>query len=92
MSILSSQVVVGTTPLALVTPAYGGANDPYNAIVVNSGPSIVYVGGPTVSVAQGFPLPVGAVFGVDLQVGDNLYGIVATGSQTVSLMTITHLL
>ncbi len=60
------------------------------AIIRNSGPTTIFIGGATVSATTGFEVPTGGIIDVELIAGDLLYGITAAGTQevqTVKLMS-----
>lgn len=80
----SRSVTVNDTPTAL---ARGGAATVPKSVAVqnNSQSTTLYVGGPDVSVANGFRVAAGGVFSVDLM-GDDLYGIVDTGTLDVIVL------
>lgn len=86
--IIGSQVVVGATPTLIASSLHGDAATPASTTVLNSGTVTVYLGGPGVATATGFPLAVGNTLNVDLRATNDLYGIVATGTNDVSVLQV----
>lgn len=74
MAVISTAVSVATTATVLVSSAGQGV------AVYNNGASTVYLGGSDVTTAIGYPLAAGAHVGIDLERGESLYGIVASGT------------
>lgn len=63
----------------------GTAMNTDDVIILNpSGNETVYLGAANVSTATGFPLAAGGVFEWALS-GDSIYGIVASGTETVNV-------
>lgn len=84
MAIETAAVTVATTATAI---AVGGGEDRFSTITVKpaeSGSAEVYVGPAGVTTATGLPLGGGISF--DLQAGEALYGIVASGTVAVRVM------
>lgn len=81
----TGQVTIGTSPTKIVN-----ANDNRRTlIVVNNSGSSVYLGGNSVSTSNGLELPTGAVLNLERVLEGYrgaLYGIVASGSATISYM------
>jgi hypothetical protein len=92
MAVLAQQVTVGTSATQL-SPAPTDAFSGSSIAVNNTGSVTVYLGGPTVTTATGYPLVAGAVISVDLvRVGgttpamdESLFGVAAS-STTVSVL------
>lgn len=53
-------------------------------LVRNTGAVTVFLGGPTVTAAQGYPLQAGEAVGLHLLAGDDLYGITASADVEVA--------
>lgn len=86
MSVQSASVSVGSTATAL-TAAESSGSDPVSvAVAVPSGGVTVYVGGSDVTTGNGYPLAGGAAMSIDLRQGERLYGIVASGTQSVNVL------
>lgn len=85
MAIYTSQTSVGTTA-TLIGPMHSGTADGQAGSSVafyNPGPTAVVLGNATVTTTTGFTLISGATFQADLQAGELVYGVVASGTQTV---------
>lgn len=80
----SEAVTVGVTPTLLSS---GGTSSipKSTAIQVPADGVNVFLGGPDVTTANGIALVPGAVFTIDLM-GDEIHGVVATGTQAVRVM------
>ena len=86
MAVSAAAVSVGTTATLLSvteTDYVGGASF---AVKVPSGGATVYVGASGVTTATGFPLAAGDTLQVDVDKGESLYGVVAAGTQSVSVL------
>lgn len=94
MAITTASIAVTTTAIQLaaisgVTSAAVGTTGHNTVTVVNTGAGTVYLGPVTVTasgVTQGLPLAAGAAFSLDLVADDVLYGISASGSNTVNVL------
>lgn len=94
MGFLARTVLVTNTPTLLTIPQADGVAGSSLAVQVPAGGATVFVGGPTVTAATGWPLAPGVPFFADIDerlggatFGDpreDLYGVVATGSQLVN--------
>lgn len=85
MAVTSAQVSVTTAATllsAVETDSIAGESLSLN----NTGAGVVYLGPSGVTTANGFPLAAGALQFVDLQPGDNLYAIVATGTVVLAVL------
>ncbi len=82
---LSHGIVSVATTATLISAADGG-RDGQTVLVQNpAGGATVYLGGAGVTTASyGFTLEGGVAFAIDLQVGEALYGVVASSTQNVS--------
>lgn len=90
MPIISSRVIVTTSPTLLINPINGSVTGSITALVKNPGSVSVFVGGEFVTTSTGFELPSGAALDVELVAGDLLYGVTVTGTQeihTIKLMS-----
>jgi hypothetical protein len=79
----TAQVVVGTTA-TLISAARDGTDD---VTIVNFGTTQVFIGNANVTTGTGFPLP--GVVGASLTIPATtaIYGIVASGTQPVAVMS-----
>ena len=93
MAIQGVQITVGTAATAL--NAVAGMTDPvvYNQtgqslIIQNpTGGATVYLGGSTVTtVAYGYALAANTALSIDLGQGEQIFGVVATGTQAVGVL------
>lgn len=84
MAVAAAQVSVGTS--ATVLNAVDA--DPQSVLVrsPSAATTSVYVGPSTVTTGNGFELPAGGSLSMDLAAGEQLYGIVASGTQTVHVL------
>lgn len=85
MALTSVALTVNTTA-TLIIPAPN--NGSWEGLLVwmevyNAGPTTVYLGGAGVTTATGRPVATGAAWSFPLSHGDALYGIVASGTQSV---------
>lgn len=88
MSVYTSRPSVGITA-TLIAPAHSASGDNQagcSVMLYNPGPADVLVGNASVTTSIGLTLPSGASMQADLEDGEVLYGIVATGSQTVHVL------
>jgi hypothetical protein len=81
VAVNAAPVTVTTTATLLSVGRERDASRGRNVAVHNPGPTVVYVGGPSVSIEDGFPLGEGADFAADLAGDEALYGIVAADDQ-----------
>ena len=90
MAVRSSIVTVGTTPTALTPGADADENGTYRDVALaNTGLATVYLGGPTVTTANGFPLGAGAGLSLDaLPITSPVYAIVGSGTVTVAVLEV----
>ncbi len=83
MAVNQDQVVVGTTP-TLLSGAPGDAVSGSRIQVRNSsGTTSVFLGGPSVTTANGYELPAGASVAITLNEGESLHAVVVVGTVTV---------
>lgn len=87
MSVYTSRPSVGTTA-ALLGPNQPESPQTHSAsmVIYNPGPTAVVVGNAAVTASTGLSLPSGATLQADLGFGDSLYGVVASGTQTVHVL------
>lgn len=86
MPILSPVVTVNAVSGTLLASG-GGAADLRITFVRNDSGVDVFLGGPAVTVAAGLKLPTATTFGpIELNAGDDLYGIVAAATQPVTVL------
>lgn len=88
MAIDASSVTVGTSPTRLTSQSDADVNPWASslAVALPAGGSTVFVGGPAVTTSTGFPLAAGSSLALDLAVGDEVYAVVASGTQTVNVL------
>lgn len=85
MAIKGRRVTVGTAPTQIngaTTDAIGGSGGQAR----NRGTVSVFLGGVDVTVAQGYELEPGDVVAFNLDHGENIYGIVASGTCLVHVL------
>lgn len=82
MAFDNAEVSVATTATRIAT----GDSDGCIATIKNIGSADVYLGGSSVTTATGLALGASAAMSLDLDAGENLYGIVATGTVLVRVM------
>lgn len=89
MATRSSVVNVGTTATRLALGS-DGDNPGYRDLAIqNTSQVVVYLGGPDVTTANGFPLAVGASLILDdVQPGSLPHALVATGVATLALLEV----
>jgi len=81
--ILSSAVTISTTATAIPSTALVGRQ---SILVKNTGSADIYLGPSGVTTANGYPLAAGAEVSIDLGEKVVLYGIVASGTETVRII------
>ncbi len=86
MAISHGIVSVGTT--ATLISAQSAGRDGQTVLVQNpSGGTTVFLGGAGVtSASYGYQLVGGSAFAIDLQVGESLFAVVASSTQSVSVI------
>ena len=82
----SSVSVTAGAPGTLIVAGGGTYSDKRSVIVYNPGATTVYLGGSGVTSAAGFHVAAGQSVALDLLTGDDLYGITASGSQSVNVL------
>lgn len=83
MAISSAQVSVGTTATSVLAAGVGGGR----VRVRNAGAASVFLGASGVTTAAGYELTTGSTVDLVLEANETLYGIVATGTQTVHVLS-----
>lgn len=90
MAFSSREVTVATTVTELQSPtdAYSNSSDGDNheLLVVNLGPTTVYVGGANVTTLIGTPVASGERLSTPCGSGEKLYAVVASGTQAVRVL------
>jgi hypothetical protein len=90
MSIVGTQVPVGTSPTALqAAPVDDGSGVEIAVRNRSAAAATVYLGAANVTTSTGFALEAGVGVGLHLDVGETLYGIVASGTVTVDVLEAT---
>lgn len=86
MALVHGVVTVGTT--ATLLSAVEAGRDGQTVLVQNpTGGANVFLGGAGVTTTSfGFLITAGSAFAIDLQIGESLFGVVATSSQSVSVL------
>lgn len=88
MAVVAARVLVGTTPVALrrAEPAWHEQSQTVAVAVPADAPGPVYVGGPGVTAADGWPVAPGGTVEVDLGAADALWAVAASGTVTVACL------
>ena len=82
MAFDNAEVSVATTATVIAS----GDSDGCVATIKNVGSADVYLGGSSVTTANGVALGASAAMSFDLDAGEKLYGIVATGTNAIRVM------
>jgi hypothetical protein len=82
MALETAHVPVSTTRAELTNRP---ATDPRNSVLVHCTVDL-YVGNVAVTAANGFLVPAGSVVSLDLESGERLYGILASGTGTAYVL------
>jgi hypothetical protein len=85
VAITSAQITVGTTAL-LVSGTETDSRLGQSVSVANTGATTVYLGPAAVTTATGFPLAANGYQAVDLDTGEALYAVVASGTCVVGVL------
>lgn len=88
MAVTASAITVGTTATLLSGTDLGHR---LSFAIRNTGTVTIYLGGPNVTTASGYPLDAGQSLGLDLRdqsgSAEEVYGIVSSGSSTARVLT-----
>lgn len=79
---------VGTAATLLTTTVDSSRGTQGVVVAVPAGGVTVFVGGASVTAAAGFPVAAGSSLSVDLDNGEQLFGVVASGSQAVNVLQV----
>lgn len=82
MAIFTAQVAVSTTAAELTNGAGRYANDVQYLAVQAPAAAILYVGKAGVTSTTGFPIAAGQTMTFELGFGEQLYGVLSTGTGT----------
>ena len=85
MAVVAAQVAVSTTPVKLSDDQ---GRDGASLLVQAPAAAVLFVGGPGVTAAAGFPVPAGQSLSVDLASFDELFGVLASGTDTVAVLRV----
>lgn len=85
MTVAASVISAATTATALHTADADGAE----VALHNSGSATVFVGPSDLTTSTGFPLAAGATVSMRLSPAEAIYGIVASGTEDVSVLVLT---
>ncbi len=87
MSLQSTAVPVLSTATLVYSTINGQSGAPAGVSIYNNGSQTVYLGGPNVTIADGFPLGSNEYVSVDLISGETLYGIADSTTEVRVLRT-----
>lgn len=83
MAVSAAQVTVGTTATSILAVGVAGTR----VLVKNAGAASVFLGPASVTTGNGFELGTGDTVEVPLTAGAGLFGIVATGTEPVHVIS-----
>jgi len=83
MAIRDDKFTLSTTP-ELISKGGGGNNK--KTILIKAPSAVIYLGGPTVNAADGFPMATTDVFSLELGSGDDLWAVASAGTPTVNVL------
>lgn len=86
MAVQSAQIAVSTTAAELTGGLIESANQSSSIAVQAPAAAALYVGPLGVTSATGFPIAAAQTFAFDLEYGERLYGILATGTGTAFVL------
>lgn len=86
MAVSAAQVSVTTTATALTTAETDSRSGESIAVTNTDASVAVYLGPAGVTSSTGYKLAAGASIGVDLDLGETLYGITASGTVVVGVL------
>lgn len=81
-SLTASEVVIGAAAVVVVASDGDGSS----ALISNASDTTVHIGGVGVSVAAGFPLPVGAAVSIDVPAGIAVYAVCAAEGKALRVL------
>lgn len=81
---MNSTAVTVTTAATMVCLA---DDKPRIVYLKNSGGAAIYIGGASVTTANGYPLENNASVTIEIPTGEKLYGIVNAGTNVVNILT-----
>jgi hypothetical protein len=84
MAVRTQIVTVATSATKLNFP--DDTNIGYAIAIYNSGAATVYIGSSSVTTATGFPVAASGTLSIDLGPSEELYGIVASSTNTVAVL------
>lgn len=85
MAFRGTRVDVGTTAVKVVAATHGRASGS-GALLQNAGSADIDLGGDGVTAGAGFPLGAGESVSVELEPGESLYAIVASGTESLAIL------
>lgn len=86
MAISTAQIPVGTAPVEF-TMVPGDGFTGSSVLIKAPANATLYIGGPDVTPANGFPVPPDSTISGDMQTsGDQLYGVLASGTGTAYVL------
>ena len=88
MAVITQELSIDATRIEVVTAKGANPNDLHRLIISKSSGDI-YVGGPDVTVANGFLVEVGEAFELDLSLGDAIFAVAAAAQTARALVTRT---
>ena len=83
MAIRDDKFTLSTTP-ELISKGGGGTDK--KTVLIRGASATIYLGGPTVTVADGFPMATTDVFSLELGSGDDLWAVASAGTPTVNVL------
>ena len=83
MAIRDDKFTLSTTP-EIISKGGGGNNK--RTVLIKGASAAIYLGGPTVTAADGFPMSTTDVFSLELGSGDDLWAVAGAGTPTVNVL------
>jgi len=83
VAVAAAQVSVGTSATSVLQAGDAGVE----AVVRNAGAASVFLGGSGVATTDGYELEVGSTVRLLLTAGDQLFGVVATGTEEIHVIS-----
>ncbi|MGH9652590.1 MAG: hypothetical protein ACRD6B_03895 [Bryobacteraceae bacterium] len=91
MIIGNGAFVVRTVPTLIASSEQGSTNAPASVLLKNLSAVSVFLGGPAVTVASGYPFAAtDPPIGIDLWGGNDLYAIVASGTALIAVLQLAQ--